>query len=251
MSLYSFDFFSSFWSFLYWYITYILYLIINYSKHYLWSNTKLYFQSPSFPVIDFHRKEGTRGSFVLGPGRLAGKYRDDGLGWKSSKLQTWVPSGNNWEIRHVEKSTQTPIPTRNTKQLPSQWWLRYQFTCTPTGTRLTEGPGKSLREIHYCRSRIFCIFFTIYIDIFIYYIYLFFLFHFIFSKHYLWSNTKLYFQSPSFPVMDFHTGEGGWSGKFCFGSGQVGRKNPGDGLPHQGGRVLGGIADVADTCLIW
>ena len=51
-------------------------------------------------------------------------------------------------------------------------------------------------------------------------------------------------------VMDFHTGEGGWSGKFCFGGGQVGRKNPGDGLPHQGGRVLGGIADVADTCLI-
>ena len=118
MSLYSFDFFSSFWSFLYWYISYILYLIINYSKHYLWSNTKLYFQSPSFPVIDFHRKEGTRGSFVLGPGRLAGKYRDDGLGWKSSKLQTWVPSGNNWEIRHVEKSTQTPIPHTQHKTTP-------------------------------------------------------------------------------------------------------------------------------------
>ena len=41
--------------------------------------------------------------------------------------------------------------------------------------------------------------------------------------------------------MDFHTGEGGWSGKFCFGSGQVGRKNPGDGLPHQGGRVVGEV----------
>ena len=224
MSLYSFDFFSSFWSFLYWYIPYILYLIINYSKHYLWSNTKLYFQSPSFPVIDFHRKEGTRGSFVLGPGRLAGKYRDDSLGWKSSKLQTWVPSGNNWEIRHVEKSTQTPIPTRNTKQLPSQWWLRYQFTCRPTGTRLTEGPGKSLREIHYCRSRIFCIFFTIYIDIFIYYIYIFFYFILFFQNITYGPTQNFIFNPPPFPWWTSTPGREGGRGSFVLGPGRLAGK---------------------------
>ena len=114
-----------------------------------------------------------------------------------------------WRNRHRHLS-----PTRNTKQLPSQWWLRYQFTCTPTSTRLTEGPGKSLREIHYCRSRIFCIFFTIYIDIFIYYIYLFFFISFYFFKTLPMVQHKTLF---SIPLLSR------------------------DGLPHRGGRVVGEV----------